>query len=165
MDIISYVKNIFQVEVDEINRVKDRIGKEVEECISLGVKAFLLFGIPKHKDCCGTEAYNPNGVIQKSVRLLKEKFDNILIITDVCMCEYTSHGHCGILEGETLLNDESAKLMAKIALSHAQAGADIVAPSDMMDGRIGLIREELDNNGFTDTIIMSYAVKYSYRYS
>lgn len=135
--------------------------KEVEECISLGVKAFLLFGIPKHKDCCGTEAYNPNGIIQKSVRLLKEKFDNILIITDVCMCEYTSHGHCGILEGETLLNDESAKLMAKIALSHAQAGADIVAPSDMMDGRIGLIREELDNNGFTDTIIMSYAVKYS----
>lgn len=135
--------------------------KEVEECINLGVRAFLLFGIPKQKDCCGTEAYNPNGIIQKSVRLLKEKFDNILIITDVCMCEYTSHGHCGILEGETLLNDESAKLMAKIALSHAQAGADIVAPSDMMDGRIGLIREELDNNGFTDTIIISYAVKYS----
>jgi porphobilinogen synthase len=133
--------------------------KEVEECISLGVRAFLLFGIPKHKDCCGTEAYNPNGIIQKSVRLLKEKFDNILIITDVCMCEYTSHGHCGILEGETLLNDESAKLMAKIALSHAQAGADIVAPSDMMDGRIGLIREALDNNGITSTYYHGVNIK------
>lgn len=135
--------------------------KEVEECISLGIKAFLLFGIPKHKDCCGTEAYNPQGIIQKSIRLLKKKFPEIIIISDVCMCEYTSHGHCGILEGETLLNDESAKLMAKIALSHAEAGADMVAPSDMMDGRIGLIREALDSNGYTNTIIMSYAVKYS----
>lgn len=135
--------------------------KEVEECISLGIKAFLLFGIPKHKDCCGTEAYNPQGIIQKSIRLLKKNFPEIIIISDVCMCEYTSHGHCGILEGETLLNDESAKLMAKIALSHAEAGADIVAPSDMMDGRIGLIREALDSNGYTNTIIMSYAVKYS----
>lgn len=135
--------------------------KEVEECISLGIKAFLLFGIPKHKDCCGTEAYNPQGIIQKSIRLLKNKFPEIIIISDVCMCEYTSHGHCGILEGENLLNDQSAKLMAKIALSHAEAGADIVAPSDMMDGRIGLIREALDSNGYTNTIIMSYAVKYS----
>lgn len=135
--------------------------KEVEECISLGIKAFLLFGIPKHKDCCGTESYNPQGIIQKSIRLLKKNFPEIIIISDVCMCEYTSHGHCGILEGETLLNDESAKLMAKIALSHAEAGADIVAPSDMMDGRVGLIREALDSNGYTNTIIMSYAVKYS----
>lgn len=135
--------------------------KEVEECISLGIKAFLLFGIPKHKDCCGTEAYNPQGIIQKSIRLLKKSFPELIIISDVCMCEYTSHGHCGILEGEELLNDESAKLMAKIALSHAEAGADIVAPSDMMDGRIGLIREALDINGYTNTIIMSYAVKYS----
>lgn len=135
--------------------------KEVEESISLGIKAFLLFGIPKHKDCCGTEAYNPQGIIQKSIRLLKNKFPEIIIISDVCMCEYTSHGHCGILEGENLLNDQSAKLMAKIALSHAEAGADIVAPSDMMDGRIGLIREALDSNGYTNTIIMSYAVKYS----
>ncbi len=135
--------------------------KEVEECISLGIKAFLFFGIPKHKDCCGTEAYNPQGIIQKSIRLLKKNFPEIIIISDVCMCEYTSHGHCGILEGETLLNDESAKLMAKIALSHAEAGADIVAPSDMMDGRVGLIREALDSNGYTNTIIMSYAVKYS----
>lgn len=135
--------------------------KEVEECISLGINAFLLFGIPKHKDCCGTEAYNPQGIIQKSIRLLKKNFPEIIIISDVCMCEYTSHGHCGILEGETLLNDESAKLMAKIALSHAEAGADIVAPSDMMDGRVGLIREALDSNGYTNTIIMSYAVKYS----
>lgn len=135
--------------------------KEVEECVSLGVKAFLLFGIPQHKDCCGTEAYNPNGIIQKSIKLLKENFKDILIITDVCMCEYTSHGHCGILEGETLVNDKSAELMAKIALSHALAGADIVAPSDMMDGRVGLIRNLLDENGFTDTIIMSYAIKYA----
>lgn len=135
--------------------------KEVEECISLGINVFLLFGIPKFKDCCGTESYNPDGIIQKSVRLLKENFKDILIITDVCMCEYTSHGHCGILDGEQLLNDESANLMAKIALSHAEAGADIVAPSDMMDGRVGLIRKLLDKNNFTNTIIMSYAIKYS----
>ena len=135
--------------------------QEVEECIDLGIKAFLLFGIPKKKDECGSEAYNKNGIIQKSVRLLKEKFEDILIITDVCMCEYTSHGHCGVLHKEQLLNDESAELMAKIALSHAEAGADIVAPSDMMDGRVGLIRNILDKNGFINTIILSYAVKYS----
>lgn len=151
---INSMKGIFRLGQEELL-------KEVEECIALGIKAFLLFGIPKHKDCCGTEAYNPNGIIQKSVKLLKENFKDILIITDVCMCEYTSHGHCGILEGETLVNDKSAELMAKIALSHAQSGADIVAPSDMMDGRVGLIRNILDENGFTDTIIMSYAVKYA----
>lgn len=148
--------------MDGIYRLGEKaLLEEVAECIKLGVKAFLLFGIPKHKDCQGTEAYNPQGIIQKSIKLLKEKFQDILIITDVCMCEYTSHGHCGILDGETLLNDESAEFMAKIALSHAVAGADIVAPSDMMDGRIGLIREALDSNGYSDRIIMSYAIKYS----
>ena len=135
--------------------------KEVEECISLGVKAFLLFGIPKQKDCCGTEAYNPNGIIQKSVRLLKEKFDNILIITDVCMCEYTSHGHCGVLCGHDVNNDATLELLAKTAVSHVEAGADMVAPSDMMDGRVRAIREALDANGHYGAPIMSYAVKYA----
>ncbi len=142
----------------------DQMVVEVEECIKLGVKAFLLFGIPEKKDCIGSEAYNPKGIVQEAVRKLKEKFDDIIIITDVCMCEYTSHGHCGVLHEEHLLNDESAKLMAKIALSHVEAGADIVAPSDMMDGRVGLIRNILDENGYEDRIIMSYAVKYASNY-
>ncbi len=142
----------------------DQMVVEVEECIKLGVRAFLLFGIPEKKDCIGSEAYNPKGIVQEAVRKLKEKFDDIIIITDVCMCEYTSHGHCGVLHEEHLLNDESAKLMAKIALSHVEAGADIVAPSDMMDGRVGLIRNILDENGYEDRIIMSYAVKYASNY-
>lgn len=142
----------------------DQMVVEVEECIKLGVKAFLLFGIPEKKDCIGSEAYNPKGIVQEAVRKIKEKFDDIIIITDVCMCEYTSHGHCGVLHKEHLLNDESAKLMAKIALSHVEAGADIVAPSDMMDGRVGLIRKILDENGYEDRIIMSYAVKYASNY-
>lgn len=142
----------------------DQMVVEVEECIKLGVKAFLLFGIPEKKDCIGSEAYNPKGIVQEAVRKLKEKFEDIIIITDVCMCEYTSHGHCGVLHEEHLLNDESAKLMAKIALSHVEAGADIVAPSDMMDGRVGLIRNILDENGYEDRIIMSYAVKYASNY-
>lgn len=142
----------------------DQMVVEVEECIKLGVKAFLLFGIPEKKDCIGSEAYNPKGIVQEAVRKLKEKFEDIIIVTDVCMCEYTSHGHCGVLHEEHLLNDESAKLMAKIALSHVEAGADIVAPSDMMDGRVGLIRKILDENGYEDRIIMSYAVKYASNY-
>lgn len=142
----------------------DQMVVEVEECIKLGVKAFLLFGIPEKKDCIGSEAYNPKGIVQEAVRKLKEKFEDIIIVTDVCMCEYTSHGHCGVLHEEHLLNDESAKLMAKIALSHVEAGADIVAPSDMMDGRVGLIRNILDENGYEDRIIMSYAVKYASNY-
>ncbi len=142
----------------------DQLVVEVEECIKLGIKAFLLFGIPLKKDCVGSEAYNPKGIVQEAIRKLKEKFEDIIIITDVCMCEYTSHGHCGILDKEHLLNDESAKLMAKIALSHVEAGADIVAPSDMMDGRVGLIRNILDENGYEDRIVMSYAVKYASNY-
>ncbi len=137
---------------------------EVEECIKLGIKAFLIFGIPIKKDCIGSEAYNSKGIVQEALRKLKKKFEDIVIITDVCMCEYTSHGHCGVLDKEYLLNDESAKLMAKIALSHVEAGADIVAPSDMMDGRVGLIRKILDENGYEDRIVMSYAVKYASNY-
>ncbi len=137
---------------------------EVEECIKFGIKAFLIFGIPIKKDCIGSEAYNSKGIVQEALRKLKKKFEDIVIITDVCMCEYTSHGHCGVLDKEYLLNDESAKLMAKIALSHVEAGADIVAPSDMMDGRVGLIRKILDENGYEDRIVMSYAVKYASNY-
>lgn len=137
---------------------------EVREAMELGIRSFILFGIPKEKDELGTEAYNPKGIIQRAVRLLKATFEDIVIITDVCMCEYTSHGHCGILHGHELVNDKSAEMMAKIALSHAKAGADIVAPSDMMDGRVGLIRNALDEEGYTDRIIMSYAIKYASSY-
>ena len=151
---IKSMPGVFQLSVD--NAVKEC--KDVE---SLGIPAVILFGIPEHKDEKGSEAYGPNGIIQKAIREIKKEVKNLVIVTDVCLCEYTSHGHCGILKGEEILNDESVELLAKEALSHAEAGADIVAPSDMMDGRIGLIRKELDKNGFEKTIIMSYAAKYT----
>ena len=142
----------------------DRLEEELIELKELGIRALLLFGIPKKKDLVGCEAYNDNGIIQEAIRFIKSKFPEFLIITDVCLCEYTSHGHCGILRGEELLNDETLRLLQKVALSHAKAGADIVAPSDMMDGRIKLIRQILDENGFINLPIMSYSVKYSSAY-
>lgn len=136
--------------------------REVEEALSLGIKAFILFGIPKEKDEIASQAYAENGIVQRAVSKLKAKFgDSAVIITDVCMCEYMSHGHCGIIKNKTVDNDATLELLAKTALSHAKAGADIVAPSDMMDGRIAAIRKALDENGFKDTIIMSYAAKYA----
>ncbi len=136
----------------------------VREAVSahdLGVPAVLLFGLPTKKDSQATEAYNKNGVIQKAVRLLKKEVPNLAVITDVCACEYTSHGHCGILRGGDVANDPTLALLEKIALSHAGAGADMVAPSDMMDGRIGAIRKAFDKKGFGDVPILSYAAKFS----
>ena len=139
----------------------DRVCEEIEECLNAGVSRVLLFGIPAHKDACGSSAWDPNGVVQQGIRAIKEKFPQCYVITDVCMCEYTDHGHCGILHDHEVDNDKTLEVLAKTALSHAQAGADMVAPSDMMDGRIGAIREVLDDNGFTNVPIMSYSAKYA----
>jgi len=142
----------------------DTLVEECKEVESLGIPAVILFGIPEHKDEVGSEAYAENGIIQQAVRLIKANCKKLLVITDVCLCEYTSHGHCGVLDGENILNDETVSLLAKEAVSHAQAGADIIAPSDMMDGRIGAIRKALDYKGFSHIPIMSYAVKYASGY-
>lgn len=139
----------------------DNLIKEIREVKKLGIKAILLFGIPYKKDEIGSEGYDDHGIIQEAVREIKKKVKDILIITDVCMCEYTSHGHCGIINDGDVDNDETLKYLAQMALSHAEAGADIVAPSDMMDGRVGVIRDELDGNGFKDILIMSYSAKYA----
>ena len=138
--------------------------KECKEVASLGIPAVILFGIPKHKDEKGSEAYDPEGIIQRAVQAIKSEVKNLLVITDVCMCEYTSHGHCGVLNGEEILNDETVELLAKESLTHAQSGADIIAPSDMMDGRVAAIRKILDDNGFEKIPIMSYAAKYASGY-
>jgi porphobilinogen synthase len=134
---------------------------EVKEARKLGIKAILLFGIPEKKDEFGSEGYDDNGVIQRALRNIRENVEDILLITDVCMCEYTSQGHCGIIKDGEVANDETLEYLAKIALSHAKAGADIIAPSDMMDGRVGVIREALDEEGFENVAIMSYSAKYA----
>jgi porphobilinogen synthase len=139
----------------------DRIVKECQEVDSLGIPGVILFGIPEGKDSVGSEAYTDNGVVQNAIREVKEKVPDLLVITDVCLCEYTDHGHCGVIKGEEVDNDATLELLAKEALSHAQAGADIVAPSDMMDGRVGAIRTALDENGFDQVAIMAYAAKYA----
>ena len=139
----------------------DRIGEELDKVCMAGVKSILLFGIPKHKDACGSSAWAEDGIVQKALLYIKKNYPNLYCITDVCMCEYTSHGHCGILDGRTVDNDKTLEVLAKTALSHAKAGADMVAPSDMMDGRIAALRNTLDANGFVNTPIMSYAVKYA----
>ena len=139
----------------------DRVCEEIEECMAAGVKRVLLFGIPAHKDACGSSAWDPNGVVQQGIRAIKAKFPDCYVITDVCMCEYTDHGHCGILHDHEVDNDETLRVLAKTALSHAQAGADMVAPSDMMDGRIAAIRQVLDDNGYQNVPIMSYSAKYA----
>lgn len=139
----------------------DRVCEEIEESMAAGVKRVLLFGIPAHKDTCGSSAWDPNGVVQQGIRAIKEKYPDCYVITDVCMCEYTDHGHCGILHDHEVDNDETLRVLAKTALSHVQVGADMVAPSDMMDGRIAAIRQELDDNGFKNVPIMSYSAKYA----
>jgi len=139
----------------------DRIVKECQEVDSLGIPGVILFGIPEGKDPVGSEAYSDTGVVQNAIREIKEKIPGLLVITDVCLCEYTDHGHCGVIEGGEVDNDATLELLAKEALSHAQAGADMVAPSDMMDGRVGAIRTILDENGFSQVAIMSYAAKYA----
>lgn len=139
----------------------DNIIKEAQNVYKLGIPAILLFGIPEHKDERASEAYNPKGVVQKAIKTIKDKVSELIVITDVCLCEYTNHGHCGIVKEGRILNDPTLELLAKEALSHAKAGADMVAPSDMMDGRIGVIRETLDAHGFEHISIMSYAAKYA----
>ena len=139
----------------------DRAVTECEEVKSLGIPAVILFGIPEDKDSAGTQAYADNGVVQQAIRAIKEKISGLLVITDVCLCEYTDHGHCGVIKNGDVDNDGTLELLAKEALSHARAGADIVAPSDMMDGRVGAIRKMLDQNGFDQVAIMAYAAKYA----
>lgn len=151
---VKSMPGVYQLSID--NAVK-----ECKEIADLGIPAVILFGIPQNKDEQGSEAINENGIIQRAVREIKREVKNLLVITDVCLCEYTSHGHCGVLEGEEILNDETLTLLAKQAISHAEAGADIIAPSDMMDGRVSAIRKSLDYKGFNKIPIMSYSVKYA----
>ena len=143
----------------------DRLPEHLSEIEDSGVKAVIFFGIPEHKDECGSEAYSDDGIVQKALRLARKQCPDMLLIADICLCEYTSHGHCGILSKDgAVMNDPTLTYLAKTALAAAKAGADIVAPSDMMDGRVGAIREMLDENGFEDTIIMAYSVKYASSY-
>ena len=143
----------------------DRLPEHLSEIEESGVKAVIFFGIPEHKDECGSEAYSDDGIVQKALRLARKQCPDMLLIADICLCEYTSHGHCGILSKDgAVMNDPTLTYLAKTALAAAKAGADIVAPSDMMDGRVGAIREMLDENGFEDTIIMAYSVKYASSY-
>ncbi len=151
---IGSMPGVFQLSVDEL--VKD--AAEVKD---LGIPAVLLFGIPEAKDEVGSGAYAKDGIVQRATHELKEKVNDLLVVTDVCMCEYTSHGHCGEIKDGDVDNDATLELLARTALSHAEAGADMVAPSDMMDGRVGAIRETLDESGFTDISIMAYAAKYA----
>jgi porphobilinogen synthase len=139
----------------------DQLIVECKKVRELGIPAVMLFGIPEKKDELGSEAYSDDGIIQKAVRSVKKEVPGLLVVTDVCFCEYTDHGHCGVIKNGTVDNDETLKLLARQALSHASAGADMVAPSDMMDGRVGAIRNILDGNGFTGTPVMAYSAKYA----
>lgn len=154
---ISAMPGVFQLSPDELLR-------EAERAHKLGVPAILLFGIPDKKDTKASGAFAKNGIVQQAVRLLKKELPSLLVITDVCLCEYMEHGHCGIVSRGKILNDPTLKILAHTALSHAEAGADIVAPSDMMDGRVAAIRTTLDKNGFADVPIMSYAAKFASAY-
>ncbi len=151
---IGSMPEVFNLSIDEIVR-------ECTELMELGVRSVLLFGVPDHKDSTGSGAYAADGLVQRAVRAIKAETPEMVVVTDVCLCEYTDHGHCGVLDGEEILNDPTVELLVRSAVSHAEAGADIIAPSDMMDGRIGAIRRGLDQGGFQDRAIMSYAVKYA----
>jgi porphobilinogen synthase len=154
---ISSMPGHFQLSVDNLL-------KTAKEAYDLGIPAIVLFGVPDKKDPLGTQAYAQDGIVQKATRAVKDKLPELVVITDVCLCQYTDHGHCGVVEGDTIDNDASLDLIARTALSHAKAGADMVAPSDMMDGRVGEIREILDENNFSRIPIMSYAAKYCSAY-
>lgn len=151
---VPSMPEVFQMSVDVAVR-------ECEELMCIGVRAVILFGIPEAKDEHGSGAYADDGIVQRAVRAVKTAVPEMLVVTDVCLCEYTDHGHCGLLDGERIENDPTVELLARAAVSHARAGADIVAPSDMMDGRVAAIRTALDAEGFSDIAIMSYAVKYA----
>jgi porphobilinogen synthase len=151
---ISSMPGIFQFSLD-------RLSEEMDEVVSLGIKSVLLFGIPAEKDECGTGAFHDHGIVQEATRFIKEHYPDIIVVADTCLCEYTSHGHCGVIEGDQVLNDPSLKVLAQTAVSQARAGADIIAPSNMMDGFVAAIRQGLDEAGFENVPIMSYAVKYA----
>ncbi|WP_060206983.1 porphobilinogen synthase [Sporosarcina koreensis] len=154
---ISSMPGIYQLSLD-------RLMEEVEEVVSLGIPSVILFGIPAEKDATGTGAYNDEGIVQRATRLIKEKHPELVVIADTCLCEYTDHGHCGVVHGSDVLNDPSLELLAKTAVSQAKAGADIIAPSNMMDGFVVAIRQALDEAGYENVPIMSYAVKYASAY-
>jgi porphobilinogen synthase len=151
---ISSMVGQYQLSVDELV-------KEAEEVWSLGIPAIILFGLPRLKDSLGSEAYARDGIVQKAVAAVKERVPDLVVVTDVCLCQYTDHGHCGIIKDGQVDNDATLDILSRVAISHAEAGADFVAPSDMMDGRVRAIRESLERDGFKDTGIMSYAVKYA----
>lgn len=154
---VSSMPGVFQLSLDNL-------ATEVDEIVEIGIKAVLLFGIPAEKDAVGSGAYHDHGIVQKATRLIKERHPELLVIADTCLCEFTDHGHCGVVEGEKILNDPSLNLLAQTAISQAEAGADIIAPSNMMDGFVAAIRAGLDAAGFEHIPIMSYAVKYASSY-
>lgn len=154
---IDSMPGVFRYSIDRLDEILDEVD-------SSDIGGLLIFGIPHHKDEYGSCAYDDNGITQRAVRHIKEKYPEMLIIADVCLCEYTSHGHCGIVHEGKILNDDTLPLLAKMSVSLAKAGADIIAPSDMMDGRVGAIRNSLDENGFTDTPIMAYSAKFASGY-
>jgi len=158
------VKNPIQSMPGHFQLSIDNFLHTAKEAHELGIPAIVLFGVPDKKDSLGTQAYAGDGIVQKATRTVKDKFPELVVITDVCLCQYTDHGHCGVVEGNTIDNDASLDLIARTALSHAKAGADMVAPSDMMDGRVAEIREILDENSFSQIPIMSYAAKYCSAY-
>ncbi|MFD2446243.1 porphobilinogen synthase [Bacillus sp. CGMCC 1.16607] len=151
---VKSMPGVFQLSLDNLQT-------EMEEIISLGIKSILLFGVPNEKDECGQGAYHDHGIVQEATRFVKERFPEMIVVADTCLCEYTSHGHCGVIENGKVLNDPSLQLLVQTAVSQAKAGADIIAPSNMMDGFVAAIRKGLDEAGFEDIPIMSYAVKYA----
>jgi porphobilinogen synthase len=157
-------KNPISSMPDQFQHSVDLVAEQVEELLGLGIRAVLLFGVPDVKDAIGTGAWDESGAVQRTTRLIKDRYPQVLVITDVCACEYTEHGHCGVLVEGVVDNDQTIPLLARTAVSHAEAGADIVAPSDMMDGRVAAIRQALDSAGAIDTPVMSYASKYASGY-
>lgn len=154
---VESMPNVYRYSIDTLDHILEKIDKS-------GISGILLFGVPKHKDAVGSDAYNKEGIVQRAIRYIKSKYPEMIVIADICLCEYTDHGHCGLIHDHEILNDETLPLLAKMALTCVQAGADMVAPSDMMDGDVAAIRNILDENGFINTPIMGYSAKYSSAY-
>ena len=154
---VESMPNVYRYSIDTLDPILEKIDKS-------GISGILLFGVPKHKDAVGSDAYNKEGIVQRAIRYIKSKYPEMIVIADICLCEYTDHGHCGLIHDHEILNDETLPLLAKMALTCVQAGADMVAPSDMMDGDVTAIRNILDENGFINTPIMGYSAKYSSAY-
>lgn len=154
---VESMPNVYRYSIDTLEPILEKIDKS-------GISGILLFGVPKHKDAVGSDAYNKEGIVQRAIRYIKSKYPEMIVIADICLCEYTDHGHCGLIHDHEILNDETLPLLAKMALTCVQAGADMVAPSDMMDGDVAAIRNILDENGFINTPIMGYSAKYSSAY-